>query len=138
MSHIIYCDESAEQSQVIRDSVRNEAAASTRDHTSSGDRLFGAGQTSLEQLLEASWPVWNRDRTDLLQEGTGPEIRKKCVAWCNHMVLAGLKQKPLALPCTPLAQCCANVLKKLHKTPWHQTLAGRDTLCLLALYKRTD
>lgn len=28
LSHIIYCDESAEKSQVIRDSVRNEVAAS--------------------------------------------------------------------------------------------------------------
>lgn len=30
MSHIIYCDESAEQPQVIGDSVRNEAAASVK------------------------------------------------------------------------------------------------------------
>ena len=80
MSHIIYCDESAEQSEVIRDSMRNEATASvTGSYIIKGWIIWGR-PNSLGAAAGRSWPVWNRGRTDLLHKGTGPEIREKWVA----------------------------------------------------------
>lgn len=47
---------------------------------SSRDRLFGGGQTILEQLLEGA--VNSGVGTDLLQKGTDTEIREMCpTAW---------------------------------------------------------
>ena len=96
MSHIIYCDESAEQSQVIRGSVRNEAAASIKGSYVIKRQIIWGRPNNPGAAARRSWPVWNRDRTDLLQKGTGPEMRDKCVA--SH----GISRTEATAPCTAL------------------------------------
>lgn len=91
----MYCNESAEQSQVIGDSVKNEAAASIK-----GSYVI-KGQIIWERpnnpgAAARSWPVWNRNRTDPLQKGTGPKIRENCI------VLCGISRTEATSPCTAL------------------------------------
>lgn len=97
MSHIIYCDESAEQSQVIGDSVRNEAAASIKGSYVIKRQIIWGRPSNPGAAAGKSWPVWNRDRTDLLLKGTGPDIRQKCLA--SHAV----SREEVTASCTPTA-----------------------------------
>lgn len=88
MPHIIYCDESAEQSQVIRDSVRNEAAASVKGSYVIKRQIIWGRPNNPGAAARRSWPVWNRETTGLLQKGIRPEIGRNVL---HRMELAGLK-----------------------------------------------
>lgn len=133
MSHIIYGDESAEQPQVTGDSARNETAASIKGSHFIKRQIIWERSNNPRAAATRSWSVWNGSKIDLLQKGTGPEIRGKRAASC---AIGTPEATALALPSTAVAQSCANVVGRLLRPPAPNP--SQQMWCLLILDKGTD